>query len=77
MLTVILIICLVTSSYATCEGNDATSCDDDNAVICKSVFGDKNPDARFETLVNKGFFISPVPIGHRRFVFIINSTLFS
>ena len=68
MLTVTLIICLVSSSYAKCEGNDATTCDDDNAVICETVFGQKTDKLRFETLVEQEFSVNLVFFRHCVFV---------
>ena len=68
MLTAVLIGCLVSSSYANCEGNDATSCDDDNAVICKAVFGEPAGKLRFKTLIEQEFSVNFVPFRHCRFV---------
>ena len=69
MLTAILIICLVGSSYAACEGPDAATCDDDNTVICETVFKKEADKSRFETLVEQEFSVNLVPFRRCGFVF--------
>ena len=68
MLTVILIGCLVGSSYATCDEDIKDTCDNENEKLCKIVFGVPAVQLRFDTLVEQEFFVDLVPFRHCRFV---------